>query len=142
MPPKKARTRSIARWLLLLPIPLLWGVLMQSGLLDFVENRFLDWRFKYRGEIAAPVKLIYIDVDTPAIEVMGERPWSRALYANAAQALLETGGAKAIGFDFVFSKISPFSGRRELARALGRGPARGVLVSAAGRDTSLRGSRG
>ena len=106
MPPKKARTRSIARWLLLLPIPLLWGVLMQSGLLDFVENRFLDWRFKYRGEIAAPVKLIYIDVDTPAIEVMGERPWSRALYANAAQALLETGGAKAIGFDFVFSKIS------------------------------------
>ncbi len=64
MPPKKARTQSIARWLLLLPIPLLWGVLMQSGLLDFLENRLIDWRFQARGEISAPVKVVYVDIDS------------------------------------------------------------------------------
>jgi adenylate cyclase len=112
----KAKSLSYLRWLLLLPVPALWCVLGHFGYLQFLENRLLDLRFRYRGEIEAPVKLIYVDVDTPAIELMGERPWSRSLYANVAEALLEVGGAKAIGFDFVLSKISR-SGLVDLAKA-------------------------
>ena len=103
---KKGTSITYLRWRLLLTIPALWCLLGHFGYLQFLENRLLDFRFRYRGEIEAPVKLIYVDVDTQAIELMGERPWSRSLYANVADALLTVGGAKAIGFDFVLSKIN------------------------------------
>jgi adenylate cyclase len=89
--------------LLLLPIPLLWGWLAQSGRLQTVENLLLDLRFRFRGEISAPVKVFYVDVDTRAVQRIGERPWNRARFAEAAQLLFEQGHAKAVGFDFVFS---------------------------------------
>lgn len=94
------------RFLFLLPLPLVWALLDQSGQLARLENQLLDLRFKYRGEITAPVKLIYVDFDTRAAQVIGERPWNRARFAEAAQILFESGGAKAIGYDFVFSALS------------------------------------
>ena len=94
------------RWLALLPLPLLWGFLAQQGHLQFLENKLLDLRFRFRGELAAPVNLVYVDVDTPAIELIGERPFNRAIYANVAEALLTAGGARLVAFDFVFSRIS------------------------------------
>ncbi len=106
MAPTKAKSLSYLRWLLLLPIPALWCVLGHFGYLQFLENRLLDLRFRYRGQIEAPVKLVYVDVDTRAVELMGERPWSRALYANVAEALFEVGQAKSIAFDFVLSPIN------------------------------------
>lgn len=98
------------RMLLLLPIPLLWGLADQHGKLTVLENFLLSLRYKYRGEITAPVQVHYVDVDTRAIQTIGERPWNRARFAEAAQLLIERGGAKAVGFDFVFSNL----GRSEL----------------------------
>jgi adenylate cyclase len=100
-----ARSKKKFDWkiLLLLPVPLLWVWLAQSGQLQTVENLLLDLRFRFRGEIEAPVKVFYVDVDTRAIQRIGERPWNRARFADAAQLLLEQGHAKAVGFDFVFS---------------------------------------
>lgn len=89
--------------LLLLPLPLLWGWLAQSGRLQTVENLLLDLRFRFRGEIASPVKVFYVDMDTRGVQRIGERPWNRARFADAAQFLFEQGGVKAVGFDFVFS---------------------------------------
>src|SRR3954471_9582037 len=101
--PKKAKWISFLIWLLLLPIPACWGLLAHFGKLQLLENRLLDLRFQRRGEIPAPVKLIYVDVDTEAIELIGERPWSRGIFSDVTKPLLEIGGAKAVGFDFVFS---------------------------------------
>ena len=89
--------------LLLLPVPLLWGWLAQDGRLQTVENILLDLRFRYRGAIEAPVRVFYVDLDTRGIQRIGERPWNRARFAEAAQLLFEQGKAKAVGFDFVFS---------------------------------------
>ncbi len=75
-------------------------------MLDRLENQLLDLRFRLRGEIEAPVKLIYVDVDTRALQELGERPWSREMFGQAAAALIERGGARAVGFDFVFSGLS------------------------------------
>ncbi len=94
------------RWLALLPLPLLWAFLAHEGELQFLENKLLDLRFRFRGELAAPVNLVYVDVDTPAIELIGERPFNRAIYANVAEALLNAGGARVVAFDFVLSRIS------------------------------------
>lgn len=104
MPPaKKASFRLPLRLLFLLPIPILWCVLSHYGVFRFVENRTLNWRYWFRGEIDAPVKVVYVDVDTEAIQALGERPWDRADFGAAAKALLDAGHAKAVGFDFVFS---------------------------------------
>src|SRR5687767_15007653 len=75
-------------------------------MLDRLQNQLGDRSFHLRGAIEAPVKLIYVDVDTRAVQQFGERPWSREMYGIAAKALIEAGGARAIGFDFVFSSLS------------------------------------
>jgi adenylate cyclase len=136
--PKKSASGSPLRWLLLLPIPILWCVLGHYRQLTFFENKLLDWRMQYRGEIEAPVKLMYVDIDTRALELMGERPWSRALFANVAESLIVLGGAKAVGFDIVFSKISRsavvdekkvLENNRELRRVIQENPMRVVLAA-------------
>jgi adenylate cyclase len=92
------------RILLLLPIPLLWALADHYGYLIRIEQILLDWRFRSRGPIAAPVSLRYVNVDTKAIQTIGERPWNRAHFAQLATLLFERGGARAVGMDFVFSQ--------------------------------------
>jgi len=95
-----------AKIFLLLAIPVLWGWLAQAGYLRAAENLLLDLRFRARGNIAAPVKVFYADVDTRATQVIGERPWDRARFAEAALLVIREGHAKAVGFDFVFSGLA------------------------------------
>jgi adenylate cyclase len=109
----------IIRWLYLLPIPLLWILVSRSGwidyarghtahlrpgLLDFIENKTVDWRFRVRGEIPAPVKVVYVEMDSASVAVLGNVPWDRAFYAEVCSALIDTGHAKAVGIDVVFSE--------------------------------------
>ena len=108
--------RNFWRWFLLLPLPFVWLFCAQHGWLAFFENRLLSWRYHFRGEISAPVKLRYVDVDTRGIQAIGEKPWNREKFGRAAQALLEEGHAKAVGFDFVFSALS-YSDLVDAARA-------------------------
>jgi adenylate cyclase len=103
--PNPSRTTFDWRFLFLLPIPLVWALLAHYGFLKGLENQMLDLRFRARGEIEAPVKLIYVDVDTRAVQALGERPWSREKFGIAAKTLIEKGGARAVGFDFVFSGV-------------------------------------
>lgn len=101
---KSVRSFSFLRWLLLLPIPALWGLLEHHGAFSLMENRTVDWRFKYRGEIPPPVKVVYVDVDTLSLELIGGQPWNRGVYAKVAAALVKESKVRAVGFDFVFSE--------------------------------------
>ncbi len=100
---KRAKWLPDLRWLLLLPIPLLWCFVERHGLLAFLENRTLDWRFQYRDELPSPVKVVYLDVDSLSLDAIGNMPWSRDLFAKVAVALLKDAKVKVVGFDFVFS---------------------------------------
>jgi adenylate cyclase len=91
------------RWLLLAPIPLAWCVLASVGSLGFLENKVVDWRFRYRGPIDAPVKVVYVNVDSLSLDEIGGWPWSREYFSTVARTLIERGGAKAVGMDFLFS---------------------------------------
>ena len=84
---------------------MLWCALSSSGQLVFLENKLTDLRYRFRGEITAPVKVMYVDVDTRAVQHLGERPWNRENFGLAAAALLDTGKARGVGFDFVFSAL-------------------------------------
>lgn len=119
--PRTLRSRFVAkpnpltkfRWVLLLPIAAIWQIASHYGLLDFLENRTVDWRFRARGEISAPVKVVYVDVDSESITDLGNWPWDRAYFAEVCEALLGAGKAEAIGIDFVFSE----KGQAELVDA-------------------------
>lgn len=127
----KPKKTLIVRWLFLLPIPVLWCVVSNFGWLDFLENKSVDARFRWRGEIDAPVKVAYVNVDAKSIADLGNMPWDRSYYIDVSKALLEVGGAKVIGVDLVFSEKSlpqladPArirDGNRRFASFLFRGP--------------------
>lgn len=101
--PKKKFTFPWVRWLLLLPVPILWSAAGHYGLLNFFENRTIDLRFRHRDEISAPVKIIYVDIDSRSISDIGNMPWTRHWFTLVADALVNKGGVSAVGFDFVLS---------------------------------------
>src|SRR4051812_4576777 len=105
MAPIKAKSLSHLRWLLLLPIPAIWCALSHVGALSFLENKSVDWRFQFRGEIEAPVKVVYVNVDSLSLSEIGGFPWSRMYFSRVASALVNEGKARAVGFDFVFSDL-------------------------------------
>ena len=92
------------RLLWLLPIPLLWAAAGQFGYLKVAEDLTLSWRYRFRGEIEAPVRVVYVDIDSKAISDLKNFPWPRSYFSRVGQALLEAGGAKAVGVDVVFSE--------------------------------------
>jgi adenylate cyclase len=137
--PRLKQLKSL-RWLALLPIPALWCAAHFLGWINFLEQRSLDWRFRYRGELDAPVKVAYVDVDSKSITDIGNLPWDRALYAEVCATLLSAGKAKAVGIDFVFSErgIPELvnderfrQGTQELFRLLYSQPPVPVVVAAA-----------
>ena len=101
-----AKSKTLVGWklLFLLPIPLLWCVVGYFDWLRFLEDRTIDWRFHYRREIAAPVKVIYVDIDSRTIDEIGNWPWSRSYFSRVSEVLLNVAHVRAIGFDFVFSQ--------------------------------------
>jgi adenylate cyclase len=92
------------RLFLFLPIPLLWAWASAKGHLRFLDDKLLDYRFSYRGEIEAPIKVVYVDIDTQAIENLGNFPWPRSYFADVGNALVRQGKVKAVGVDFVLSE--------------------------------------
>jgi adenylate cyclase len=131
MPPTKAKKLLSLRWLLLLPIPFLWCVASRHGALDFLEHKFTDWRFQFRGELPSPLKVIYVDIDSQSIDEIGGWPWSRAYFARVAQALISQAHVKAVGYDLVMSdngvsesvdREKLITGNREFASYLWKNP--------------------
>ncbi len=115
----------------LLIIPVIWIVLNQFGLLDSMEYKSLDLRFKLRGEVShqqGPLadksvrisddksvpripKVIYVnfDADTLSLDQVGERPWNRGFFRDVGKILLEKGNARVVAYDFIFSPKSTSS---------------------------------
>jgi adenylate cyclase len=147
--PKKKSALSRLRWLLLLPIPILWCVAAHLDWLSFLENKLIDWRFRYRGELEAPVKIVYVDIDSQSIAEIGNMPWNRAYFAKVAAVLLQQAGVKAVGIDVVFSENGiaesvdwkkMVAGNRELGRFLIKNPAVVLAASyAAAVDRDING---
>lgn len=118
-----------AGWSLLSQVPVVPGLrgpllLGPDGFLSFLERPTIDARFSFRGDIPSPLKVVYVDVDSDSLAVLGNVPWNREIFARLTDALFRHGKIRAIGFDFVFSAAGlPNLGRAEAEEgtlALGR----------------------
>lgn len=92
------------RILLLVPIPLLWALTGYLGGLKVPEDLSQQWRYRARGELPSPLKVVYVDIDARAISDLKNMPWLRSNFSRVAQAVIERGGAKAVGIDVVMSE--------------------------------------
>ncbi len=126
----KQRTLPVLTFVLVFSICGLWAILSQvpfnrlqkkeiflgpDGVIAFLEEKTINFRFDVRGPIKAPVKVCHVDVDTYAISKIGNFPWNREYFAIALDALFEYGHIKAAGMDFVFSNAGlPDIGRQEM----------------------------
>ncbi len=102
---KKKTALSWLRRSLLLVIPAIWCLLSAYDHLEFLENKLIDYRFRARGELDVPVKLIYVDIDNEAIQAF-RWPWNHSRFAQVLNALFDHGKIKAVGIDLVFSENS------------------------------------
>lgn len=91
----------------------MWCWAHREELFLFLEHRLIDERFQHRGEREAPVKLVYLDIDTDAIQQYNW-PWNHTRFAQILDVLFEIGEVKAVGIDLVFSDFArPDFGRDE-----------------------------
>jgi adenylate cyclase len=72
-------------------------------LIDWIDQKTTDARFKLRGEVPPEAPLALLAIDDRSIEEIGRWPWSREKIAFVVQKMMDY-GAKAIGFDIVFSE--------------------------------------
>ena len=118
-------------FLSLLLVPTIWVGLNYSGVVEYLENKSLDLRFKIRGNLdhqsdsneevlvdaesnkTVPKipKVIYVNFDaaTLSMDEVGERPWNRSFFRKVGSILLREGRARVVGFDFIFSPKSSSS---------------------------------
>jgi adenylate cyclase len=77
------------------------------GLLDTIELKTLDLRFRMRGPIAIQAPIVVISIDQDSFdELQLPWPWPRTLHAELIRKLVK-GGAKIIAFDILFTEPKP-----------------------------------
>lgn len=91
------------KWPILTVITLAWCAVEYFGVLGFIEEHTIDWRFQSRGEVPGQAKIFYLDVDAKSIADIGNLAWNREYYVDVCDAVLNAGGASAVGIDYVFS---------------------------------------
>jgi len=141
---RSSRTLRSTLWLYLslLALSLFWLLLSQWGVLRPLENLSIDARYRVRGAIESPVRVVYVDIDSPAMEMFGNFPWNQAIFSRVCAGLMQEGGARAIGIDVVFSEAGVPNiadaavvqrGKTEFARYLFANPPVVLAASYAGR---------
>jgi adenylate cyclase len=73
------------------------------GLLQGLENKSLDVRFKLRGTAAHADNIAIVAIDEDSIKKLGRWPWHRDVHGKMVR-LLKAAGAKAVVFDVLFTE--------------------------------------
>ncbi|WP_221030346.1 CHASE2 domain-containing protein [Actomonas aquatica] len=126
-----ARVKTLWVILALLPVPVLWCFLFESGSLNRARDWSMDLRYRIRGPVTTEAKVVYVDIDSLSMSKIGNFPWSRAYLAKVARTLIEEAGVKVVGVDLVLSDAGLaesadinyiVQGNRELAAYLWNDP--------------------
>ncbi len=81
----------------------------------FMELKTLDLRMVSRGQLAPGGEIVIATIDEKSLSEIGRWPWSRTVVATLVDAL-KRNGAKAIGFDIVFSEPDDNSSLKTIAK--------------------------
>jgi len=70
--------------------------------LRFMELKALDLRMVSRGKVASGGEVVIATIDEKSLSELGRWPWPRTTIARLVDKLKQN-GAKAVGFDVIFS---------------------------------------
>ena len=77
--------------------------LFDFQVLRMVELKSLDFRIVSRGHLTPGNETVIAVIDEKSVSELGRWPWPRTTIAKMINAL-KAGGAKAVGFDIIFSE--------------------------------------
>jgi len=78
-------------------------MLLAPSPLEMLENKLIDYRFKLRGSIIQPDKVVIAAIDEKSIERLGRWPWGRDKLASLLKSLTED-GSELVVFDVILSE--------------------------------------
>jgi len=78
--------------------------ILKPTVIEKYELQSLDLRFQARGPIPHDPRVVIVAVDDDSLSEVGRWPWSRDKIASIVDKTLGEYGAKALGFDMVFSE--------------------------------------
>lgn len=106
-------------WLIVIVTSLLVVVMTMDRTMERFDNAIYDHLLQFASAPAADAILL-VEIDDDSIGRIGRWPWNRAVHAALVDRL-NAAGAKAIGYDVLFTEPTDAAGDGALARAMGRG---------------------
>ena len=94
-----------------------------------LENTFLDFRFKLRGDRPVGQEVILVLIDEKSLKELGRWPWSRDKQSHLVKGIAAD-GAKVIGLDIIYAEPEVTESLRELREILSTASATGVAPPA------------
>ncbi len=92
-------------------------IISSVGIFRGLESRSIDWRFKARGVIKPQAPVVIVAIDDESFASMPERwVWPRHFYARLVSNLKKL-GAKAVGFDVIYSEPTARNPKEDAAFA-------------------------
>ncbi len=118
MPIWLLRGRAKHRWTPHLVIFLAIGAIYSLGLLDFLEHKLDEARFRLL-EREPSQSLVLVEIDSQSLREVSVWPWPRSYHGEVAERLIAA-GAQQVAFDVDFSSRSSEAEDRGFAQALAK----------------------
>ncbi|MGF7154909.1 CHASE2 domain-containing protein [Novosphingobium gossypii] len=106
-------------WWIVVVTSLLVVVMTMDRTMERFDNAIYDHLLQFAPAPSADANLL-VEIDDDSIGRIGRWPWNRAVHAALVDRL-NAAGAKAIGYDVLFTEPTDAAGDSALARAMGRG---------------------
>ncbi len=103
------------------------AVAMAAGWFEDIENRSVDYRFRWRGSIPESRGLVLVSITDDCLVRLGQWPWPRATHARLLN-VLKRAGARVVAFDLMFAEPSSQGPDDDVAFARMLGDAGNVIL--------------
>ncbi|MDH3599501.1 MAG: adenylate/guanylate cyclase domain-containing protein [Candidatus Tectomicrobia bacterium] len=97
-----------------LTVLILLTLLIDPVPLQRLDMLFADWRFELRGARQPGPEVVVVAIDEKSLDDLGRWPWPYSVQAQLVDQLTAYYGAKAIGYDVVFSASDTSAGIENL----------------------------
>ncbi len=88
---------------ILITLAIAFLMFLHFPLLEMLEEKLYDLRFKIRGKITPPPYVVIIAIDDKSLEKLGRWPWPRDKIARLTE-ILARKGVRVIAFDILFAE--------------------------------------
>ncbi|GAB4277462.1 MAG: hypothetical protein Kow0029_20140 [Candidatus Rifleibacteriota bacterium] len=86
-------------------LAIIFSLFFYFGYFNELENYFLDFRFKQRGELPRNQDIVLVSITDECISDLGPWPWPREVHGRLLK-ILKSAGAKTVAFDIMFDEPS------------------------------------